>query len=82
MARARVTLYRNNVAKLLKNQFGAEVNVLAHAIAAEVGEDAEVSEYTTDREAASVRVPAHRQARDGALTRAAAALGLEIKAKP
>ena len=39
-------------------------------------------DYTTDRGAAAVMVPAEEQARDGALTRAAAAVGLEVKQKP
>lgn len=42
-------------------------------------EDVEVGEYTTDRNAASVSVPAEAQARDGALTRAAARVGLEVR---
>ena len=37
-----------------------------------------VNPYTTDRKAASVAVEAEAQARDGALTRAAAAVGLEV----
>ncbi|OOL30709.1 hypothetical protein GQ85_18205 [Rhodococcus rhodochrous] len=40
-----------------------------------------VDEYTTDRTAAAVKVPAARQAKSGALTRAAAAAGLEVRAR-
>ena len=57
------------------------INAVAHQVAGRIGEDAEVDEYTTDRAAAAVRVPAERQAKDGALTRAAAAAGLEVRSK-
>lgn len=48
---------------------------------AEVAEFSQIKEYTTDRAGASVTVPAHRQAVDGVLTKAAAALGLEVRPK-
>jgi hypothetical protein len=57
------------------------VNALAHQIGDQAGADAEVDPYTTDRAAAAVTVPAERQAKDGALTRAAAAVGLEVRPK-
>lgn len=46
---------------------------------ATVDEFSQIKEYETDRAAASVTVPAERQAKDGALTRAASAAGLEVK---
>lgn len=78
----KVHLNTANVGRMLTTRFRGPVNALAHAIAEQAGEDAEVDEYTTDRSAAGVSVPTHRQTVDGALTRAAAALGLEVKAKP
>jgi hypothetical protein len=82
VARGSVRLNRGGVSKVLKSpEFAVKMNTLAQAIADDIGEDAEVSEYTTDRRAASVSVPAHRQARDGALTRAAASVGLEVRIK-
>jgi hypothetical protein len=78
-----VRLDHDGLARLLKSQpVSALVKEAAHGVAAEAGEDATVSEYTTDRSAAAVRVPAEQQARDGRLTRAAAAVGLEVKQKP
>lgn len=68
-------------AEVLKALSAAAVNDLGRRVAAEAGEDAEFEPYTTDRAAAAVSVPAHLQARDGALTRAAAAAGLEVRAK-
>lgn len=65
---------------LTSPEFAAAVNAAAGAIAAEIGPDALVDEYTTDRRAAAVTVPAERQTRDGALTRAAARAGLDVKA--
>ena len=77
---ARFRLDRAGVAEVLKSaEATALMNETARAVAANIGEDAEVSEYTTDRRAASVSVPAEMQARDGALTRAAAAVGLEVR---
>ena len=71
---------RKGIGEVLKTEFVDEINRLAQAIADEVGDDAEVRFYTTDRGAAAVSVPADRQATDGALTRAAAAVGLEVRA--
>ncbi|MEV2274036.1 hypothetical protein AB0I72_00490 [Nocardiopsis sp. NPDC049922] len=56
------------------------VNRAARKVARGAGPDASVSEYTTDREAASVGVPAEQQAIHGRLTRAAAKAGLEVRA--
>jgi hypothetical protein len=83
MARQGVRLNRRAVGNLLKSDAVARVvNEAAARIAAEAGENAEVEQYTTDREAAAVLVPAEEQARDGTLTRAAAAAGYEVKQKP
>ena len=60
-------------------EFAAAVNEAAGAIAGLVGPDAIVDEYRTDRRAAAVTVPAERQTRDGALTRAAAQVGLDVR---
>lgn len=49
---------------------------------ATVDEYAQVSERVTDRIVVSVSVPAVRQAKDGALTRAANAIGLEVRPYP
>lgn len=54
---------------------------LTAEVAAGAGEDAESSVFTTDRAHGEVRVPAYRQARDGALTRGAAAAGLEVESR-
>lgn len=59
--------------------FAAAINQAANEIAANVGPDAIVDEYRTDRRAAAVTVPAERQTRDGALTRAAAQVGLDVR---
>ncbi|WP_306358848.1 MULTISPECIES: hypothetical protein [unclassified Nocardia] len=82
MATNRVRLHTANLGKLLKTEFGPMVNDAARKVAAAAGDDAFVEEYTTDRQAAAVMVPAEQQAIDGKLTRAAAAVGLEVRAKP
>lgn len=75
-------LDRRGVAEILKSaETAALMNETANAVASQAGEGAEVEAYTTDRQAASVSVPAERQARDGALTRAAAAVGLEVRVR-
>lgn len=82
MSKSTFRLNRKGVSELLKSpEYAAAINSVARDVAAEIGDDAEISEYTTDRKAASVSVPAHLQASDGALTRAAAKHGLEVKAK-
>lgn len=74
-------LNRKGGAEVLKELAAQQINAIAKQIAAQAGPDAEVDEYTTDRAAAAVRVPADQQAKDGALTRAAAAAGLEVRLK-
>ena len=81
-----VRLNRREIGRILKQDYAAQVNELANKIADEaralVGDDAvELQEFTTDRAAASISVPASLQATDGALTRAAAKCGLEVQSK-
>lgn len=68
-------------AEVLKQIAAQHINALAKQVAEHAGADAQVEEYTTDRAAASVKVPAGQQAKDGTLTRAAAAVGLEVRTK-
>lgn len=75
-------LNRGGVREILRSpEMAAVMNDAARQVADKIGDEAEISEYTTDRQAASVSVPAHLQATDGALTRAAASVGLEVKVK-
>lgn len=82
-----VRLNRKEIGRILKQDYADQVNELANKIADEarslVGNDdaVEVDEYTTDRAAASVSVPASAQAVDGVLTKAAAKVGLEVQSK-
>lgn len=78
---ARFKLNRKGGAEVLKQLAAPHINALAQQIAAQAGDDAVVSEYTTDRAAAAVSVPAEQQAKDGALTKAASAAGLEVTPK-
>lgn len=66
-------------AEVLKEMAAPHIAALARQVAAAAGPDAEVVEYTTDRAAATVSVPAEQQAKDGALTRAASGAGLEVR---
>lgn len=82
----RVRLDHAGIAKLLKSQ---PVRDMTNRAAREIGQAAggsakgvKVDEYTTDRGAASVKVPKPRQVKSGALTRAAASRGLEVRQKP
>lgn len=68
-------------AEVLKNVAEDLVHGVARTVAAAAGDDAEVSFFTTDRAVALIRVPANQQAKDGVLTRAAAAAGLEVRSK-
>lgn len=74
-------LNRAGGAQLLKQVAAGSINAIAQKVAAGAGPDAVVAEYTTDRAAAAVSVPADQQARDGVLTKAVAAVGLEIRPK-
>lgn len=88
MAKIQFRLDHQGIAQVLKSHgFAAAVKERAEAIAREVRArtDAEVvvDEYTTDRAAASVTIRDMRgrllEVRDGILTRAAAATGLEVR---
>ena len=83
-------LNRKGVREILRNQCGPAVDEAANAIAAQVLSrypdlPVEANPYTTDRRAAGVTIADAKglnlQASDGALTRAAAAVGLEVKSK-
>lgn len=67
-------------AEVLKVLCADEIAALTAQIAAEAGEDATVEMSVTDRARGTVTVPAELQAKDGALTRAASAAGLEVTA--
>ncbi|WP_067573691.1 hypothetical protein [Nocardia acidivorans] len=82
MANADIRLDRVGIAAVLKTAFAPMVNAAAHEIASQIGSEAIVDGYTTDRNAAAVLVPAEQQATDGVLTRAAAAAGLPVRQKP
>lgn len=80
--RVKVTLDRAEVGLLLRTAWGDDVAALANAVARAAGgrrKGARVHRYTTDRQKAVVSVPAARQAKDGALTKAAAAVGLTVR---
>jgi hypothetical protein len=74
-------LDRKGGAEVLKQLAASHINALAQQVADRAGDDAEVEEYTTDRAAATVSVPAAQQAKDGVLSRAATAAGLEVRLK-
>lgn len=84
MARTRIVLLHKDIRRLLQSEaFATPINDLAYAMAADIDDDSiVVSEYTTDRAAAAVAAPGSMQAKDGVLTRAAAKVGLEVRAKP
>lgn len=68
-------------AEVLKKLAADEIRAVAQQVADGAGDAVWMHTYTTDRAAAAVTVPAGRQAKHGALTRAAAAAGLEVHAK-
>lgn len=80
-------LDRDGGAEVLKELVAGHIREIALQVGAAADEGAkaaeysQINEYVTDRFVASVSVPADRQARDGVLTRAAAAAGLEVRAK-
>lgn len=76
-----VKIDRAGIGRLLKSDdVAAMVNRTADRVHAAIDPevDAKVAHYTTDRRAAAVRCKAEDQLRDGALTRAAAAVGLTV----
>lgn len=87
----KLTLDHKGIAELLKTtEFRSALHEIAEPVAAEIRSaqpDAEVEleDYTTDRAAVRVVVKDVRaagwQARDGLVTRAAAAAGLEVRAR-
>ncbi|MFD3748331.1 hypothetical protein [Nocardia sp. NPDC058633] len=84
MADVRVILNRPEVGLLLRTAFGPELEAVARVVVAHAGRrghprDVRVSRYTTDRQVIAISVPAYRQARYGALTKAAAAAGLIVR---
>lgn len=85
---------KGTAALLTSKEMRAAVHAAAEAVAANVADpsptsgpplDVVVDDYTTDRAASSVTIRNPQallyQARDGILTRAAAAAGLEVKGK-
>lgn len=67
---------------LQSNDVARMVTAAANRLAASTGvEGARAHPYTTDRKAAAVSVPLEAQTRDGALTRAASAMGLRVVSK-
>jgi hypothetical protein len=87
MAAGEVKLDHKGIAALIKTPaFHAVVNEAAAAVQSAARElvgdtPVPVHEFTTDRAAASVSVLAPMQAKHGALTKAAANVGLEVKTK-
>lgn len=81
------TLDRDGGAEVLKELVAEHISALALQIAtaadegAKVADFSQVADYVTDRFVASVTVPAERQAKDGVLTKAAAAAGLEVRVR-
>lgn len=87
-----VRLDRKGISTLLRSTLGAAATAKAHEIAAEIrtshpelADAVDVQEYTTDRGAASVMVKDGRarelQVREGLMTKAAAAFGLDVVAR-
>lgn len=77
-----IRLDHDGLAEVLKDMCRHIVDDAAGQVADAFGGDGVLTDsYTTDRAAASVSVPAARQAKDGELTRAAASVGLEVREK-
>lgn len=74
-------LDRKGGSEVLKKMVADEIREIGEKVAAGAGEGVEVNHYTTDRAGVAVGIPAARQAKHGALTKAANAAGLEVKAK-
>ena len=85
-------LDRKGVSQLLKGDLGRAATDAAHKVADQIradypdlAADVDVEAYTTDRGAASVMVKnsgaRELQVREGLMTKAAAKVGLEVKAK-
>lgn len=87
-----VRLNRKGVGTLLRDDLGKAATAKAHELAntiranyPDLADTVDVEEYTTDRGAASVLVAdssaRELQVREGLMTRAAAAVGLEVTAQ-
>ena len=78
MAQMKIKLRSAGFAKLAKSA-GAQavVTKVAQGIASNT-KDANVTQYTTDRDVAAVELPAYQQARNGELTRAASRNGISV----
>jgi len=86
--RVQIKLDYKGIGEMLKVDMRETVDELADQVAARVdarGEPVEVRKYTTDRAAASVTIASVAglaiQAKHGALTQAAASVGLEVRSK-
>lgn len=66
--------------EVLKVLVADEIAALTAQIGADAGDEATVKTEVTDRARGTVTVPADLQAKDGVLTRAASAAGLEVTA--
>ena len=66
-------------AEVLKELVADEIAALAQQVANAAGDGAVMELRTTDRAEAFVRVPPAAQAKDGVLSKAAAAVGLEVR---
>ncbi len=66
-------------AEVLKQMTAEHIDALTGVVAAMAGDDAKVNHHVTDRAVGLISVPAEQQAKDGVLTRAAAAAGLEVR---
>lgn len=66
-------------AEVLKEMVSEHIDALTGVIAAMSGDGVKVNHHVTDRAVGVVSVPAENQAKDGVLTRAAAAAGLEVR---
>ncbi len=82
-----VTLNRADVGLLLRTAFDPELSMVARELARAAGRrghprDVRVRRYTTDRQVIAVEVPAYRQAKYGALSKAAASVGLVVRGTP
>lgn len=75
------TLDRKGGSEVLKKLVADEIRALGKQVADAAGEGVEVNEYNTDRAGVAVSIPAARQAKHGALTKAASAAGLEVHQK-
>lgn len=74
-------LDHKGASEVVKKMAAGEIHAVTEKVGEAAGEGAYVHHYTTDRAAGSVSIPAARQAKHGALTKAASAAGLEVRSK-